>query len=336
MNYSLTENSKQKTYYGIDLIKFICSLLVVTIHVPALLSFNKWLNYGVQNYLARLAVPFFFTASGFFLFRKTEPDRFSLDPSFRFAKKILRLYGTWIALLFVGGAEHLWYLVAVVVAVLLVSFLLYIKMPKKYILLLSAVLYVIGLLGGSYRGLAAPLDKIRPLHILFTVYSEFFKTTKNGVFMGMLFVSIGMLFAYVPIKMKKRYAVGGFVLSMLFLLGEVAALEWFGLSYGHNMFVFLVPAVFFLFYIASHLQLKPRKIYGTLRIVSILTYYSHMFVYYFVSHTLTFALNAGLPKALDNSLVRYGATVVLTIALSLLIYRLSQKKHLHWLKWLYS
>lgn len=71
------ENTQSNTqnYNSIDLAKFICSILVVMIHVaPFGTSIEiKWidnLSFLVRNYLARVAVPFFFVASGFSYIRK--------------------------------------------------------------------------------------------------------------------------------------------------------------------------------------------------------------------------------------------------------------------------
>ena len=54
-----TKYNKQN-YNAIDLTKFICSILVVAIHIKPFgdnVDFH-FLNYGIQNYLARIAVPF--------------------------------------------------------------------------------------------------------------------------------------------------------------------------------------------------------------------------------------------------------------------------------------
>lgn len=56
-------------YYCVDLVKFICSILVVMIHVaPFGVNNNVYtlFNYGIQHYLARIAVPFFFVPQGVF------------------------------------------------------------------------------------------------------------------------------------------------------------------------------------------------------------------------------------------------------------------------------
>lgn len=336
MNYSLTDQPKGTTYNGIDLVKFFCSLLIIAVHVPPLYSVSPLLNYGIQQYLARLAVPFFFTASGFFVFRKTSLHDFSFEASLHFTKKMLRLYGTWIAILIAGVTYHLWYMTAAVVAVLLVSFLISKKVSPKQVVLISSFLYVIGLLGDSYYGLIAPLDSIRLFHIIFAAFSTIFSTTRNGVFMGMIYVSIGMIFAYYPIKMKGKYALGGFIVSVLLLLGEVILLKMYDIPRNYNMYVFLVPAIFFLFYIATHMQLKDSKKYAALRVLGALMYYTHTLVYMLVSYFIPFIINHGAPSGIDNSVIIYGTTVICTFILSAVIYQASQTKRFRWLKWLYS
>ena len=70
-----------RNYNGVDLIKFICAFLVCMIHIPPLptqtedeVFLNKdifgMINTLIQGGVCRIAVPFFFVAAGFFLFKK--------------------------------------------------------------------------------------------------------------------------------------------------------------------------------------------------------------------------------------------------------------------------
>jgi serine/alanine racemase len=94
------EASKKKQYYCVDLFKFICALMVVAIHIAPLSSYSTLINYGIQNYLARVAVPFFFVASGYFLFRKTSYENFDKTIPLAYAKRIFRLYVIWTVIYF--------------------------------------------------------------------------------------------------------------------------------------------------------------------------------------------------------------------------------------------
>ena len=79
-------------FNGIDIVKFICAFLVCVIHIPPfqtdLFGLNH-LNFWLQNYLCRIAVPFYFTASGFLLFRKTEFNNLNQNRIKKYCAKIL-------------------------------------------------------------------------------------------------------------------------------------------------------------------------------------------------------------------------------------------------------
>lgn len=166
-------------YSGIDLAKFICSILVVTIHIPPF-GLNSPINGYINCYLARLAVPFFFIASSFFLFskcQKTPGETASIVK--QYLLRIIKLYLIWSLIylpislvqiyesnggfsvlaifdfirqtLFVGSFVHLWYLVALVVSIILFSLLLSIFRKKEYVVYIICItLYGIGLTGQGY------------------------------------------------------------------------------------------------------------------------------------------------------------------------------------------
>ena len=55
---------EDKNYNGIDLAKFICSVLVVAIHFAPFGTYdsyelNQYIDFWVQNFLCRIAVPIF-------------------------------------------------------------------------------------------------------------------------------------------------------------------------------------------------------------------------------------------------------------------------------------
>ena len=56
-------NVERKTYYALDVAKFISAFLVVCIHTGPLLDVDATGNFILVQILARLAVPFFFVAS---------------------------------------------------------------------------------------------------------------------------------------------------------------------------------------------------------------------------------------------------------------------------------
>lgn len=60
------ENKKMVKNRNLDFSKFICSILVIMIHVNLFAQENKWLNFIFVQVLPRIGVPFFFMISGYF------------------------------------------------------------------------------------------------------------------------------------------------------------------------------------------------------------------------------------------------------------------------------
>ena len=60
---------EKKSYGMLDVAKFISALLVIAIHCAPFIEINETLNFVYVQIIARLAVPFFFMASGWLFFR---------------------------------------------------------------------------------------------------------------------------------------------------------------------------------------------------------------------------------------------------------------------------
>jgi len=324
-------------YNGIDLIKLICAVMVFIIHItpfPAQESdFFRYVNFGLQHYICRLAVPFYFAASGFFLFKKMPSEGINASRVKDYCFKILRLLGLWSILLFMGETGHLWYLGATVVAVILLSLCFYFKLRFRYICIFAVLLYIIGLLGDSYYGLVSPLSDITVFDYLFKAYSRAFVTTRNGVFMGFIFVLLGASFSRYNISPRPLSSFTGFVLSALLLFCEVFLLQYNDVPAGYNMYIFLVPATFFLFAFACSVRLRDSAIYKHLRNIGSLVYFSHLFIDRSVS------LGIGAFRKLfsiDAAPFRFLISLMATLLFATVIELLSQKEKFKWLGLLLS
>lgn len=216
-------NKSSTNYNAIDLAKFICAILVIIIHVPPFGYDSRMevvLNFGLRNYIARIAVPFFFITSGYFLYQKTDFNNFSTLPAKKYIIKILRLYILWSIIyfplcinsivnnthgllygvllyiqnfIFEGGYIHLWYLSATILGVFIITVLLSRHFSIKFILTSATILYCFGLLAQSWFGIILPLKIYAPqLWSLLKFIQSIIHTTRNGLFEGFLFISIGM------------------------------------------------------------------------------------------------------------------------------------------------
>lgn len=326
-----------KAYNGIDLIKFICAILVLMIHIPPFLGdiseTQQWVNFILQHIICRVAVPFYFISSGFFLFRKMPLYRLDKEIIKTYCFKILRLLGTWHVLLFAGATGHLWYLGATVISIILLSLCFHFRIKMCYIYVIACALYVIGLLGDSYYGIIAPLENIRIFGWIFEKYRSLFDTTRNGVFMGFVFVLMGAVFSNCKIVLRTRTALIGFAVSMLCLVAEGLLLDHHDIPNEYNMYVFLLPAAFCLFSFAASLNLKNRHVYRHLRNVGMLIYFTHLLVGNF---TILARDNLSEFCGIDLTQYLFAASLLFTLLFSLLVDWLSNKDRFKWIHWVLS
>ncbi|MCR5666019.1 MAG: acyltransferase [Eubacterium sp.] len=355
---------KSQSFNAIDLTKFICAFWVIVIHVepfgPDPSGVSSFFSLLTEHYLARLAVPFFFITSGFLLFYKMSPDSFSMERPIRYAKRIFRIYLIWSVIyiplavrkllreedgsplkllviylrnfIFKGSHTQLWYLPALIFAVLLVSVLLMLKIKPIAILVGSAIFYIIGLFGQSWFGFVEPLEEHVPgiwsvlEHIMSVIV-----TTRDGLFDGFFFVAAGMCFAFCEIRIEKKKAQIGLVISMILLFVEAFLLEYFDIQKERNMYLFLMPASVLIFALIYRVNLKDKPIYKTLRVLSALIFYLHMWVDFFVRRFLEL-----WSRELADSVLRFLLVAIGSVLLALLLYKMSEYEKLKWMKKIYA
>lgn len=352
---------ESQNYNAIDLVKFVCAILVVTIHVAPLgdtetINMISYINFGIQQYLSRVAVPFFFVASGFFLYKKTSASDFNPEYSKKYILRMLRLYALWSLIylpmaiysffkdesgllhalviyarniIFTGSYRHLWYLNALIVAVAIISFLLYIKIKPQKLIIFAAAFYFAGLFAQSWFGFIIPLREHAPKvwHML-KLLENVIVTTRDGLFEGFFFVAMGMCFAFLDIRIGKKKALIGFLISMILLLFEIAILQYFHYIREYDMYLFLAPATFFLFCFVRQAEIPDRPIFKTLRKLSALIFYTHIWV-------ISVILNI-ICKSLSKTCLPIILTLSLTIAGALIVIRLSEHPKFKWLRHLYT
>ena len=355
---------KTQIFNCIDLLKFICAILVIIIHIKPFgnvvsKSISDCLNFGLQNYLARIAVPFFFVSSGFFLYKKSSIKDFDITYSIQYIKKLFRLYFTWTIIylpliirdllkdeqginhailiffrnsIFTGSFVHLWFIPALIFAVVLVSFLLKRKINPKTIITISLLFYITSLFAQSWFGFIKPLEfQLPTFWSSLKFIQRIIETTRDGLFEGFFFVSLGMCFAFYNFNFNKNKASIGFIISMFFLLIETLSLHHFGYVRAYDLYLFLVPSVIFMFYISLNINLTNRLIYKTLRILSTLIFLSHLLI-----NAIVYEILKIIYEPFTESWVQFLLTLMLSIIMSYTIIRISEYKRFIWLKYLYS
>jgi len=328
---------------GIDRFRQIAALLIVGIHTYPLSSISENLNFIICNVISRIAVPFFLMVTGYFLL----PQYFSKEicntkPLINFIKKTGLFYiiatvlylpvsiyagyysqGTAAAaifknIIFDGTFYHLWYLPASIIGVLLIYFLGR-RFSIRTVLGISAFLYLFGLLGDSYYGLAV---KIPVLNSVYSACFHVFSYTRNGFFYAPVFLALGAMTAKMKRRLDVRVCLIGFAASMLIMLAEGSALHFGGIQRHDSMYAALLPCMFFLFQLLLSRVGKTRPI---LRDVTMWVYLLHPL---FIVAVRGAAKAASLTSLLvDNSMIHYISVCLLSISTSLLIAKLQHRRH---------
>ena len=346
-------------YKGIDIIKFFCVFLVIVIHVaPFGVNGAGMLNYVFQKILARISVPFFFTTSGFLLFRRFDPNSIQKDGVSRFLKNIFRLYVVWTVIyspfilhailtekagilmgivlalrdfLLTGSYTHLWYLNSLFFSVIFICFLVKHKNNIRVILGISFFLFLIGLLGQTYFGLLAHLRTYTTIWSALKLTQTIMVTTRNAIFEGFFFVSLGAYFAWNREKLTKGFnSIVLPVISIAVLLLEGILIK----SYGHplqwNTYFFSAVAVFFLFRYAIDQEKSWPFSEATckwFRDIVELVYFLHLWV----RAVVDIMMGKMLPT-LQNTPLRYLIVCIISLILGQLILVLSKKERLKFLR----
>lgn len=287
-NKELKEHRMQ--YKGIDIVKFIMALFVVILHTHPLYAVNRTADFLTADVIARVAVPFFFAATGFLLETQISGHRAGVRETIvRYVWKVLKLYCIWTVIympvilynkfivngetvaygiftlirdfIFAGSYGQLWYLPAAAVGLVVVFTLRkYLGEGKTALLLLA--LFLMGLATQSYFGLASAL--VSPDGILWQgmkAVKKVMVTCRNGVFFGSIFIYMGTWIARRDIKIKVWEAVSGLAISTLLLCVEAAYLWSIGSVREKDMYLLLLPAVFFLMLLALQIQVGWDTVY---------------------------------------------------------------------------
>ena len=160
---------------------------------------------GIMNIISPVAVPTFFSISGFLFFRK---ERNSED-LWRYVWRVAKLYFIWTLiflplilfnylknemlnvsglvdftqkLLFDGSYYHLWFLPSLIIAII-VTFYFSKILNNKALIVMAGILFILGTYVDTY-------SFISPL-LSWEHYKAIFLTTRNGIFFGFPFVIIG-------------------------------------------------------------------------------------------------------------------------------------------------
>lgn len=339
-------------YASIDLAKFAAALLVVLLHLgPGLTTFN--------TFISRLAVPFFLVTAGYFLFRRMpdQPDGARLRG---YLGRVARLYLLWTVLYYVGlpiltppynrgdlafltdplqvlyrvlvtgSWSVLWYLIALIWAVLLCWGCLRLGLGARGTLAVSGVFCLLGLLGQAYSPLLARLPA---LDGLLHAFLDPLGGSRTGLFFAFFYLALGLALSRAKPLAPAR-ALAGLGVSLALLLAEILLLRQAARAAGMeslapDFYLFTAPAVWFLVSALLGLGGESRPVHKLLRAMSTLIYCSHILIW----RAVGFACWA-LGTSLDGWPL-FAAVLGLALAFSLVVALAARHERLRWLQWLY-
>jgi len=281
--------------------------------------------------LARIAVPFYFACAGYFLYCKLDTEHINWRLVRNYIFKILRLYAIWMTIVIFGPKYNLWFLPALAVAVVLLCLLLQYKFSISSLIILSLFFYGIGLLGDSYEGILEML--LNKNSLVFKGYLFFLHTSFKGIFWGMPFVMIGLVFAKYKIKISSVVAVIGFIVSMILMGAEAYFLVTNHLSRDYNTYVMLLPTIFFLMaFVLNYYYMGCTGNFYRLRVVGIIVYFVHLFVHAILKQL--FKMTGGVDCV--SSLMLFTLTLLMSVCLGIIVDRLASTTKYSFFKYLYS
>ncbi|WP_313264949.1 membrane-bound serine racemase VanT [Enterococcus sp.] len=310
----------------IEQFRVLLAMMVVAIHCLPLHRLWPDGDILITLTLFRIAVPFFFMISGYYVFSDlaTQNSYPARQRVWHFIKKQLQVYliatllflplawysgmlglnmplGTFIQTLLVNGIlYHLWYFPAIITGSLLVMGLL-VRFSFKQVFFMAIGLYVIGLGGDSWSGLAAQT----PLASFYSLIFQLLAGTRNGIFFAPLFLLLGVLARRFAQKSASPHRYSYLMISLICLLLESYLLHHFTTPKHDSMYIFLPFVLLFLFPIIQ--QWQAPMIWKQAGRLSLWLYLLHPYTI-----AVTHFLSQKLPL-LQNNLINYFVVLGLTI-----------------------
>lgn len=343
-------------YNSVDLFKFICSYIIITIHCSPFLVFGEQIDLAIVSTFSRIAVPFFFVCSGFFFLKNLEYNNGKIvncksnrAKLYKYVGRIFLLYFIWsliylviqipewystgwlsinafkdyfIALFRSSSYYHLWYLLDIIYATI-IGFIALSIIKRKYFYLLVSILYFIGMLHYSYFWIDVPLvnfiDKI----------STLFPAMWDSATRALPIMSIGLYIALDNKGRIKKVNLFLFLTSFALLIGEFLLLN--NLTNNHSNFSYIImtiPCAYFLFVWIANRNINISKQNSVLlRNMSTVIYCIHpLFIY-------LFSMNKDFDNL--NSILKYLVVVFSATLVSFVFVKLSKYNYMKFLKYLY-
>lgn len=321
----------------IDLMKYIAAIMVICIHCNHLFS-HEFLDFFVRQIICRIAVPFFFISSAYFVRKRSVKDDMYVKT---YLKKFIKSYFLWslvfipigldwihqnlnlagyllpFALIYgfihIGTYYHLWYIPAVILTTFLIDKLLK-RYSYKILFIISAILFIFGSIESYYGILSNGWFKD-----FFDLLISIIFTTRSGLLYGMIFTLIGYyIYDYRDLlKSLQKYII---ILTLFFasLLILEGVFLYNIVSLDMNFLLMLVPFSFFFFLSILFFPYTPKHDTKKVRELSKYYYFIHP-VCIVIIEEIGFAFHLNI---LSSGLISLLLIVLLTHLLSSMVIKI--------------
>lgn len=243
---------------SIELGRVVAIIAIVAMHGQPFLSYwlsdgTPWFGY-IFNQATRFAVPLFFLISGYLIAPKLDANPIATLKAY--SAPLLRIFVVWSVICLVmpfnlnvvmeqgyladrmgywqfllstplntlleGGLVHLWFIPALVLAAAIAAGLAHIS-QSQWLIPLALLLYVYGVLAGSYQGVT-------------DLWSPFF--TRNGPFFSTLLFALGIVIRRQQWRVSSAQALTMAALGMLIHFAEAYGLSFYDQPFNTNDFLF--------------------------------------------------------------------------------------------------
>ena len=334
----------KKEYAAVDLFKMFCAILVMFIHTKPFDS--VFVIDAPLGIVTRFAVPFFFTTSGYFFYKKlTDSPQENREIIKNYLWRLFRFYSIWFIIFrienyvisgsaksilyyikhffFTTDGSPLWFVSALIWAIILV-YILSSFMKIKSVFKIGVICLLIGYTFSTLLGLTRN-------SVIFGLVKPFtdFIGIQGGLFFAFPYVAMGAMLS--SISIKKQYLKDS--LLVLLFLAFVGVESLVAVSCLEAPFTFLwicaMPMTWFITRLMISIELKNKKIYYYVRKTSTLFYVLHVIIYKIVEYSIE---NNGIVDRMHIMLTIL--TFLFTTIICVLMLYISRKKALSWVKYL--
>ena len=288
------EIHKNEEFNAIDMCKFIMAFVVIAIHTNPVVNIKNQVIIQIVMIIQNFAVPFFFVASGFFLYYRQDISVKETKEHFkRYLKKIIRLYCVWTIIslpltvygyyisgdgilhcifsyikyfFFVGklyNSYHLWYLLALIYAIVIIWVLLERNLSLETIFVIAFGFFTFS------KIMLFLMDKENMLGGVLKSFSELYQFifNKGNIFTGMIYVCIGMRIANRKKYINRVVCLCGLIVINILQIGINNIIV-------NDLLTIPEAALFFMFLLG--IKLPEGKKYIKMRKASSIIYLSHL------------------------------------------------------------